>query len=184
MLAVSQLDRITRVTSHELGELFSDPQFPNGWHSATANEIGDICEGQYGSFQVSYPDGSTNTWAVQLLYSLSDDENGKGVCVLSTAAPYNPPSASAVAAAPPPGLELAHSLLPLPATYRREGAIVRKPSETHRFARRLMAGMAHTHLHGQIPSLLRDMADVLERGSTLAGGRGASGHRPIVSRRT
>jgi hypothetical protein len=77
MMPVSQLDRLTRVTSHELGEMISDPDFPNGWFSQTSDEIGDICESTFGSVEVSHPDGTTNTWAVQALYSLYDDEQGQ-----------------------------------------------------------------------------------------------------------
>ena len=178
MLAVPQLDRITRVTSHELGEMFSDPQFPNGWHSTTANEIGDICEGQYGSFQISYPDGTTNTWGVQKLYSLYDDENGSGICVLSTAAGYQAPADAGRAVPFRVSAAAGDVLLPLPATYRQGGKVTRKQSETLRYARRLMAGLSHEHIHGQIPSLLREMADALERGTAMAGGGGA--HRPVV----
>jgi hypothetical protein len=50
MSPVSQLDRLTRVTSHELGEMISDPDFPSGWFSSTSDEIGDICETTFGSF--------------------------------------------------------------------------------------------------------------------------------------
>ena len=54
MSPVSQLDRLTRVTSHELGEMISDPDFPSGWFSSTSDEIGDICETTFGSFQVTH----------------------------------------------------------------------------------------------------------------------------------
>jgi hypothetical protein len=51
-LAQTQEERQTQETSHELSEMFSDPQV-NAWYSATADENGDICNGQYGTITVN-----------------------------------------------------------------------------------------------------------------------------------
>jgi hypothetical protein len=182
MSPVPQLDRLTRVTSHELGEMISDPDFPNGWYSPTNDEIGDICETSFGSFQVARPDGTTNTWAVQALYSLYDDEQGNQMCVLSSSAPYVGPADAPARAVAPQVADAVRHLLPLPPTYRQGGKIVRKPSEVHQYARRIMGGFAYQNVHAQIPDLLREMAQVLERGARLgqATTRPRAGHRPIV----
>jgi hypothetical protein len=182
MSPVSQLDRLTRVASHELGEMISDPDFPNGWFSPTSDEIGDICETTFGSFQVSYPDGTTNTWAVQALYSLYDDEHGNPICVLSSSAPYTPPADAPARTLAPEAASAASHLLPLPPTYRQGGKIVRKPSEVHRYMRRIMGGFSHQQIHAQLPDLLREMAQVMERGAKLghAAAPTGAGHRPVV----
>ncbi len=182
MSPVPQLDRLTRVASHELGEMISDPDFPNGWFSQTSDEIGDICETNFGSFQVSHPDGTTNTWAVQALYSLYDDEQGNPICVLSSAAPYTPPADAPGRAAAPDAADASRHLLPLPPTYRQGGKIVRKPSEVHQYARRIMGGFAYQHIHAQIPDLLREMAQVMQRGAKLgkSAARASGDHKPVV----
>ena len=188
MMPVSQLDRLTRVTSHELGEMISDPDFPNGWFSQTSDEIGDICETTFGSVQVSHPDGTTNTWAVQALYSLYDDEQGNPICVLSSSAGYQPPADAPAR----PGLsaqaEAARALLPLPPTHREGGKLVRKQSDVLRYARRVMGGFAHEDIHRQIPDLLREMAQALERRGRVrqdkGKGNGGADHKPIVRKIT
>jgi hypothetical protein len=188
MMPVSQLDRLTRVTSHELGEMISDPDFPNGWFSQTSDEIGDICETTFGSVQASHPDGTTNTWAVQALYSLYDDEQGNPICVLSSSAGYQPPADAPAR----PGLsaqaEAARGLLPLPPTHREGGKLVRKQSDVLRYARRVMGGFAHEDIHRQIPDLLREMAQALERSARVrqdkGKGNGGADHKPIVRKIT
>jgi hypothetical protein len=65
-------------------------------------------------------------------------------------------------------------LLPLPATYRVGDKRIRRASEMHRYARRLMADLPHWHLHPQIPGLLREMAHALEQGDRLQAGRSNS----------
>jgi hypothetical protein len=180
MSPVSQLDRLTRVTSHELGEMISDPDFPNGWYSSTSDEIGDICETTFGSFEVTYSDGTTNTWAVQALYSLYDDEQGNQMCVLSSTAPYKGPADAPARAAAPEAAEAARHMLPLPPTYRLGGKIVRKPSEVLQYTRRIMGGFDYQQIHGQIPDLLREMAQVMERGTKRRQAAARADHKPVV----
>jgi hypothetical protein len=183
MLAVPQLDRICRVATHEFSEWASDPRPIDGslaWYSQEWGEIGDICEGFYGNFQVSKPDGTVNTWAMQLIYSLADDAGGGTPCVASSQAPYKAPADRAPGMGQVASMVAAHrghllpaatyrerGLLPLPATYRDGDKRVRRASEMHRYARRLMADLPYQHLHPQIPALLREMADALERGGKL-----------------
>lgn len=84
-LAQTQEQRQTQVTSHELAEMFSDPQL-NAWFSPTqGGENGDICNGRSGTITVG-----SNTWNVQLMYSKWDDmnTNGTSTCLL------NPPNPS------------------------------------------------------------------------------------------
>jgi hypothetical protein len=82
-LAETQEQRQTQVTSHELSEMFSDAQL-NAWFSPTADENGDICNGQSGTISVG-----SNIWTVQLMYSKWDDmnTNGSTTCI---APPANP----------------------------------------------------------------------------------------------
>lgn len=117
MEALTQLQRITVVASHEISELVSDPQPGSGWYSQTGGEIGDICEGDDATFTINHPDGSSNTWTVQTIYSLYDDENGTGTCVSSTNAPRSVPTPAATGAEHKlreSNVGAAHALLPLP----------------------------------------------------------------------
>jgi hypothetical protein len=165
MLPLTQTQRITIVTSHEIAELISDPQPFTGWSVSNGEEeIADICEGQDATITASYPDGTVNTWTVQDIFSLYDFQQGKVPCVIDSGAPAWYPSdrphlhRPRLAQAQRAGLAL-----PLPATHRIDGKVVRKSNVTHRFARNLMAGLRHAEIHGDIPQLLREMADLLER---------------------
>lgn len=88
-LAQTQEQRQTQVSSHELSEMFSDPQVGvnEGWTSsspADPHENGDICNGQSGTITVG-----ANTWTVQLMYSKWDDMNTNGAttCIVDKPAP-------------------------------------------------------------------------------------------------
>ncbi len=83
-LAQTQEQRQTQVTSHELAEMFSDPQFPTGWFGRRADENGDICNGRSGTITVG-----ANTWSVQLMYSKWHDmnTNGSSTCILDIPTP-------------------------------------------------------------------------------------------------
>ena len=64
--------RQTQVASHELSEMFSDPQL-NAWFDPANGENGDLCNGQAGNLTVG-----ANTWNVQLMYSKWDDMQSSG----------------------------------------------------------------------------------------------------------
>ena len=83
-LAQTQEQRQTQVTSHELAEMFSDPQLNAWWDSDTGGENGDICNGQAGTITVG-----ANTWTVQLMYSKWHDMNTNGAttCIVETPNP-------------------------------------------------------------------------------------------------
>jgi hypothetical protein len=188
MAAVPQLDRICRVCTHELSEWVSDPfisetQPGTGWYSQFWGEIGDICEGYYGSFQVSHSDGSVNTWAMQLIYSLADDAGGNTPCVSSSQAGYVAPADKAVQRVELPAVAAARrdrillpsayrdrGLLPLPPTHRTPNGRVRRQLDVYRYGKHLMADLPHTNLHPQIPGLLREIADALDREKNMATG--------------
>jgi hypothetical protein len=74
-LAQSREARQTQVASHELSEMFSDPQVLSnfGWNSASQGENGDICNGNSGTITVG-----ANTWTVQLMYSKWHDMQTSG----------------------------------------------------------------------------------------------------------
>ncbi|MBV8359437.1 MAG: hypothetical protein JO189_16090 [Deltaproteobacteria bacterium] len=187
MAAVPQLDRICRVSTHELSEWVSDPfisitQAPTGWYSQSWGEIGDICEGYYGNFQVSHSDGTVNTWAMQLIYSLADDAAGNTPCVASSQAGYVAPADKAIRSVELPAIAAAHrgrellpaayrdrGLLPLPPTYRVAGGRLRRQLDVYRYGRHLMADFPHTNVHPQIPALLREIADALDREKVMVG---------------
>jgi hypothetical protein len=82
-LGQTQEQRQTQVTSHELAEMWSDPQL-NAWTSPTVGENGDICNGQAGTITVG-----PNTWTVQLMYSKWHDMNTSGgtTCIAETPNP-------------------------------------------------------------------------------------------------
>lgn len=182
MAAVSQLDRICRVATHEISEWISDPVPGSGWYSFEWGEIGDICEGYYGNFQVSYPDGTVNTWAMQLIYSLADDAAGNAPCVASSSAPYVAPADTGLATSDAVTTVVRHlnhgsrvlpityrdrGLLPLPPTYHTDARRSRRRADVHRYVRALLGGLPHQRVHAQVPDLLREMADVLEREQKL-----------------
>lgn len=158
-----QLSRITVVASHELAELVSDPQPNTGWSSPFA-EIGDTCEGQGLNAMFT---GAHGTWTVQDIYSLFDDEKGQPFCVISSAAPQESPpfTGASSAEAVPAGARAADTrgLLPLPPTYRDGNRIFRKPKDVDEYSRRVTGNLPHGHIHAQIPALLREWADVLDK---------------------
>jgi hypothetical protein len=82
-LSQSQEQRQTQVVSHELSEMFSDPEvgFNDAWtRLSTGDENGDICNGKTGTITVG-----PRTSTVQLMYSKSDDmsSNGATTCIAS-----------------------------------------------------------------------------------------------------
>ena len=72
-LRETQEQRRTQVTSHEIAEMATDPNFPTGWFGQTSDEIGDICNGQSVTITVGQ-----NAWTVQAIYSKTDDINTNG----------------------------------------------------------------------------------------------------------
>jgi hypothetical protein len=87
--ATTQVQRQTQVSSHELSEMFTDPQVSTskfGWNDndPQTGEIGDLCNGQVGTITVG-----SNTWNVQLMYSKWDDltTNGSNPCVATEQGP-------------------------------------------------------------------------------------------------
>jgi hypothetical protein len=86
-LAQTQEQRQTQVLSHELAEMFSDPQVGSNeaWTApGSPHENGDICNGQTGVITVG-----ANTWTVQLMYSKFHDQNSNGAvtCISETPDP-------------------------------------------------------------------------------------------------
>src|SRR5260370_733772 len=83
-LSETQEQRRTQVASHELAEMLSDPEFPDGWFGNESDEIGDICNGKTATITVG-----RNTWNVQSIYSRAADaaSNGATVCVSSAPSP-------------------------------------------------------------------------------------------------
>lgn len=86
-LLQSQEQRQTQVASHELSEMFSDPEvgFNEAWtRLSTGDENGDICNGSSGTLTVG-----PRTWTVQRMYSKSDDMSSSGAttCIAGLPSP-------------------------------------------------------------------------------------------------
>ena len=87
--STTQTQRQTQVASHELSEMFTDPEVGShdAWNDNDANtgENGDLCNGLVGTITVG-----ANTWNVQLMYSKWDDliSNGSANCVATNPTPY------------------------------------------------------------------------------------------------
>jgi hypothetical protein len=92
-LSLTQEQRQTQVASHELSEMFSDPQPQSNpaWTDLDPNtgENGDLCNGQSGTITVG-----SNTWTVQRMYSKWDDQdsNGATMCMVEPTNPVPPPT--------------------------------------------------------------------------------------------
>ena len=72
-LSQTQEQRQTQVASHELAEMFSDPEVGvnEAWtRPGSPHENGDVCNGRSGTITVG-----PRTWTVQLMYSKSDDQS-------------------------------------------------------------------------------------------------------------
>ena len=80
-LAQTQEQRQTQVTSHELAEMFTNPQVDSNeaWsRPGNPHENGDICNGRSATLTVG-----SNTWTVQKMYSKYHDMNSNGstICI-------------------------------------------------------------------------------------------------------
>lgn len=163
-LAETQEQRQTQVTSHEFGEMVTDPQL-NAWWAPGAGEEGDICNGESDSITVG-----TNTWTVQKSYSKTDDvaTNGATFCVTTHATPL-PKLAGVMAArtamARVQQLQAVAKILPLPSIYydAQSNKITRKDEEVEAFAEKLLDPFHHADIVPNMPGLLRHFADVLEK---------------------
>ena len=81
-LSETQEQRQTQVSSHELSEMFSDPQVGSNeaWtRPGNPHENGDICNGESATITVG-----PNTWTVQKMYSKYDDMNSNGATTCIT----------------------------------------------------------------------------------------------------
>jgi hypothetical protein len=84
-LAETQEQRQTQVASHEFSEMVTDPEISAWRDPGSGAENGDNCNGQSGTITVS-----GRTWTVQLMYSKTDDQNGRAACILSPPSPIPP----------------------------------------------------------------------------------------------
>jgi len=87
-LSMSQEQRRTQVTSHELAEMLTDPSPPSGWYDQVdpnSGELGDICNGESDTITGA----SGKTWNVQRIYSANDDQqnSGSNYCLSQTNSP-------------------------------------------------------------------------------------------------
>lgn len=163
-LAETQEQRQTQVTSHEFGEMITDPQL-NAWWDPSGGEEGDICNGESAPITVG-----ANTWNVQKSYSKADDvaSNGATICVVSHPSPLPKLaglSSSRSAMARVQQLQAVAKILPLPDVFfdAETKAITRKDEDVKAFAHKLLDPFHHTDVVPNMPGLLRHFADVLEK---------------------
>jgi hypothetical protein len=88
----TQEQRVTEVTTHEFGELCSDPQL-NAWTDSSGNEIGDVCAGNDQDISVN-----GRTWRVQTLW-----DNNANACDVGASGTPPPPPPPPPVPPPPPG---------------------------------------------------------------------------------
>jgi hypothetical protein len=163
-LAETQEQRQTQVTSHEFGEMITDPQL-NAWWDSGGGEEGDICNGESATIAVG-----ANTWTVQKSYSKTDDvaSNGATICVVSHPSPL--PKIAGVTTSHSPvarvqQLQAVAKILPLPDVFfdAETKAITRKDADVKAFAHKLLNPFHHSDVVPNMPGLLRQFADVLEK---------------------
>ena len=180
MSPVSQLDRLTRVASHELGRDDQRPRLPERLVLADQRRdrrhLRDHLRLVPGELPRRDDQHLGGAGALQPLRRRAGEPDLRLVL-------GGPVHAAGGRAGPRLGPEVASAashLLPLPPTYRQGGKIVRKPSEVHRYVRRIMGGFSHQQIHAQLPDLLREMAQVMERGAKL--GQAAPRPAPAIAR--
>ncbi len=163
-LAETQEQRQTQVTSHEFGEMVTDPQL-NAWWDPSGGEEGDICNGESDTITVG-----ANTWTVQKSYSKTDDvaTNGATICVATKPSPLPKLAGltgSRTQMARIQQLQAIAKILPLPNVYfdAKTNQMTRKDSEVAEFARKLLDPLHHSDVVPNMPGLLRQFADVLEK---------------------
>jgi hypothetical protein len=151
--------------SHEFAEVVTDPEL-NAWYDSNGSENGDICNGNAGTITVS-----SNTWTVQRMYSKYDDiqSNGALTCVTE---PPNPLPRLTPGPASRPAMEARartmapfDRLLPLPAVHYDAKAHQVKIDEKalHEYANQLFYPLQVEHVMADLPSFLREAADVLSK---------------------
>jgi hypothetical protein len=165
-LAETQEQRQTQVTSHEFGEMITDPQL-NAWFDATSGaENGDICNGEAANLTMG-----PNTWNVQRQYSKADDmaTNGATFCVVTAPNPMPKlvpgPAASITPVARIQQLQAINKILPLPEIHYDASTKKATTNENaiRKFADQLLHPFHHSDLVGDMPGLLRQFADVIEK---------------------
>jgi hypothetical protein len=152
------------VTSHEFGEMISDPQL-NAWWDSTGGEEGDICNGESDTITVG-----ANAWTVQKSYSKTDDISSNGATFCVTTHPSPLPKLAGVTSARAQvarlqQLQAIAKILPLPDVYfnAETKEITRKESDVKAFAHKLLHPFHHSDIVPNMPGLLRHFADVLEK---------------------
>jgi hypothetical protein len=146
--------------------MITDPQL-NAWFDATSGaENGDICNGEAANLTVG-----PNTWNVQRQYSKADDmaSNGATFCVVTAPNPMPKlvpgPAASITPVARIQQLQAINKILPLPEIHYDPATKKATTNEKaiRKFADQLLHPFHHSDLVGDMPGLLRQFADVIEK---------------------
>jgi len=165
-LAETQEQRQTQVTSHEFSEMITDPELNAWFDSNSGAENGDICNGESGTITVG-----ANTWTVQRMYSKTDDQNTNGatICVLGEPNPLPKlvpgPASSISQVSRIQQLQAITKFLPLPSVHfdAAKNTVTTDHKELQKFATNLFHPFHHSDFGANIPSFLRQFADVLEK---------------------
>jgi hypothetical protein len=170
---LSRLDRQTLVTSHELAEMFTNPN-RGGWFDDQdgpdpGDEIADIAQKSIDDPVAAGQITASRPWAVQKVYSASDAAAGRDPAVVSAPSPL-----AKLAVAPAPrrvSLAAIHQLnkgakiLPLPDIHVDAAGrtMSRDVKDTRAFLKRLFDPHRPEDLVADLPTLLRHLADVVEK---------------------
>jgi hypothetical protein len=165
-LAETQEQRQTQVSSHEFAEMITDPELNAWWDTDNGAEIGDICNGEAATITVG-----ANTWTVQREYSKTDDQssNGATFCVVD---PPNPipklipgPASGLRNVARIQQIQSFAKFLPLPPVYfdAAKKTMTTEDKDLRDFAQNLFHPFHHSEFMSELPSFLRQFADVLDK---------------------
>jgi hypothetical protein len=177
------------VTSHELAEVMTDPEFTvvpiiipgrppqfdivgTGWFSTTCDEIGDFCEISYPLLTETITVGG-NSWTVQKIYSRSNDTSSQleygDFCLGQAATPIPAlPGPQAMSREGRRRLRAASykRLLPLPSVHFdvSTNRVSLEPEQVHRYIQRAFHPVSHENLLSDLPGFLHQIADILSQG--------------------
>jgi hypothetical protein len=178
----TDINFITTIMSHEFAEMITDPLY-NAWTPDHAShEIGDYCEGNDTTINVS-----GRTWTVQEIWS--DVANACVASASSKIPPISPGPGGALAAdisrlgrgpgrsLDPADVLLHHRVLPLPPVRfdHRNGFKQINDADMMAYARKMFSPLRHDQLFNDFPGFLRQAAAALENRAILTAGSDGGG---------
>ncbi len=163
---------LTQVGSHEFAEMITDPEFTAWTPDSGVTEIGDPCENNTATISAA-----SNTWTVQKLWSQTDH-----ACIGPVPNPIprlaNGPAGMGSGRAPGSATAMqvgmhrdgwkpaSHErVLPLPPLHfdLQTKSVSLDAREVRSYLRKLFHPVQHQHVFGNIPQLLRQIADIIDK---------------------